>query len=68
MRNLYLTAINSRFKWLAKNPEIGKSRDDIKNGYLSYPEGRHVVFYRTKISHIEILAILHQNMDYQLHL
>ena len=67
-RNLYISAIHNRFEWLSKNPEIGKSRDDIKNGYLSYPECKHVIFYRDKINHIEILAILHQSMDYQLHL
>lgn len=67
-RNLYIFAINNRFEWLSKNPEIGKSRDDIKKGYLSYPEGKHVIFYKAKINHIEILSILHQSMDYQLHL
>ena len=67
-RNLYITEINNRFEWLSKNPEIGKSREDIKKGYLSYPEGKHVIFYRVKINHIEILVILHQSIDYQLHL
>ncbi len=67
-RNLYISAINSRFEWLSKNPEIGKTREDIKKGYLSYPEGKHVIFYRDKTIHIEILAILHQSMDYELHL
>ena len=67
-RNLYLAALNSRFNWLSENPEIGKCRDDIKDGYLSYPEGKNVIFYRVRMNHIEILAILHQNMDYHIHL
>lgn len=67
-RNLYLTSINSKFIWLAENPNIGKIRDDIKKGYLSYPEGKHTIFYRLNKNHIEILATLHQSMDVKLHL
>jgi len=67
-RNQYLIALDSRFVWLGDNPEFGKSRDEIKEGYLSYPEGRHVIFYRKVSEHIEILGILHQNMDFKQHL
>jgi toxin ParE1/3/4 len=66
-RNIYLTALENRFVWLSENPEIGKSRNEIKEGYFSYPEGKHVVFYRQKNNRIEILAVLHQNMDFQKH-
>ena len=67
-RNQYLTALDSRFRWLGENAEYGKSRDEIKEGYLCYPEGRHVIFYRKVKNHIEILGILHQNMDFKQHL
>ncbi len=68
-RNQYLTALDNRFVWLGNNPELGKDRAEIKDGYLSFPEGRHVIFYRRGISrYIEILGILHQNMDFKLHL
>ncbi len=43
-RNHYLSALDSRFTWLAEDPQLGKSRDEIKAGYRSYPEGQHVIF------------------------
>jgi len=33
-RNVYLTALNDRFIWLAQNPNLGLLRDDIHTGYL----------------------------------
>ncbi|MCP4274022.1 MAG: type II toxin-antitoxin system RelE/ParE family toxin [Gammaproteobacteria bacterium] len=67
-RNQYLIALDSRFIWLGNNPEFGKRRDEINKGYLSYPEGRHEIFYRSVKNQIEILGILHQSMDYKQHL
>lgn len=67
-RNQYLSALDGRFVWLAEEPHFGKSRDEIKPGYLSYPEGQHVIFYRVVNKNIEILGILHQNMDFKQHL
>ena len=59
----YLNALIQRFKWLADNPTLGKARDDIKQGYLCFPEGMHLVFYVIKNSQVEIIGIPHQQMD-----
>jgi len=67
-QNLYLTALDNKFSWLAKNYDVGKARDEIKKRYFSYPEGRHIIFYRIKKESVEILGILHQSMDVKLHL
>ncbi len=67
-RNHYLSALDDRFVWLAEDPQFGKSRDEIKAGYRSYPEGQHVIFYRELKGDIEVLGILHQNMDFKQHL
>lgn len=66
-RNLYLSDIDKRMAWLAENPQLGKSRDDIKPHYLSFPEGQHVIFYREVKGNVEILGILHQSMDFKKH-
>ena len=66
-RNQYLVALDQRFNWLSNNPDVGKSRNEIKDGYLSFPEGRHVIFYRQRNTNIEILGILHQDMDFKQH-
>jgi toxin ParE1/3/4 len=60
----YIEGIISRFGWLAKHPQLGKPRTDIKPGYLCFPEGQHLIFYRRQDSNIEILAVVHQRMDY----
>lgn len=67
-RTIYLTAMNNRFEWLSEYPNAGMRRDELGDGFLSYPEGKHVIFYRKKAQWIEILAILHQSMDFRKHL
>ncbi|MDN3638762.1 type II toxin-antitoxin system RelE/ParE family toxin [Simiduia curdlanivorans] len=62
-RNLYLKSIEARFKWLAENPQLGKHRTDICEGYHGFPEGQHVVFYLFSSSTIDIIGIPHKEMD-----
>lgn len=59
----YLRALLARFEWLSLNPLLGKSRDEIKPGYYSFPEGSHVIFYRPNHHGIDVIGILHQRMD-----
>jgi toxin ParE1/3/4 len=62
-RNQYLRNIEARFLWLAKNPLLGKHRTDINEGYYSFPEGQHVVFYLIGSRSIDIIGIPHKAMD-----
>ncbi|MGZ5884459.1 MAG: type II toxin-antitoxin system RelE/ParE family toxin [Burkholderiaceae bacterium] len=59
----YIRLMISRFSWLAENPQLGKRRDDIKSGYHSFPEGRHMIFYIITENGIDIIGIPHQRMD-----
>lgn len=59
----YIQQILSRFKWISKNPTLGKARDDVKHGYFAFPEGMHVVFYMISNNHIEIIGTPHRSMD-----
>ena len=47
-RNKYLINLNQCFERLAENPKLAKLRDDIKHGYRSYPQGKHVIFFVRK--------------------
>ena len=67
-RKNYLKSIVMRFGWIAKNPLLGKIRDDIKVSYRSYQEGRHVVFYTIDGDAVHIIGVLHENMDFGRHL
>lgn len=64
----YLSQLEQRFEWLAENPEAGKNRDDVKKEYRSYPEGRHVIFYRIREDLVEVLGVVHQSEDIEYHL
>ena len=58
-----MRALDRRFHWLAENPALGRPRPDVKEGYFSYPEGRHVIFYLIREGGIDIIGIPHQRMD-----
>jgi len=62
-RNTYLKNFENQFHWLAENPLLGKHRPDICEGYYSYPQGNHVIFYLIGQESIEIIGIPHKEMD-----
>lgn len=62
-RNQYLVALNKRFLWLAQNPLRGRPRDGVGEGYRSYPQGAHLIFYLMRSEGVDIIGIPHQSMD-----
>lgn len=62
-RNQYLKNLENRFAWLAESPYRGRSRPEIGEGYYSFPQGQHVVFYKIRENFIEIIGIPHKQMD-----
>jgi toxin ParE1/3/4 len=67
-RDKYLEAIKGRFLLIRERPTAGASRDEIRPGYRSLTSGRHVIFDRVTEDAIEIVRILHANMDLHRHL
>jgi toxin ParE1/3/4 len=63
----YIHDLNEAFKGLAKNPEKGRLCEDIRKGYRKYLIGKHVFFYWEIDKGIEVVRILHQNMDIDKH-
>lgn len=64
----YLLSITNRFAWLADQPGLGRKRDDIKEGYFSFPEGEHIIFYKITDDIVDIIGIPHHSMDVFSHL
>ncbi len=60
----YLSQSEQRFEWLAESPQSGKKRDGVKEGYRSYPEGRHIIFYRITEDGMEVIGVPHQSEDH----
>lgn len=62
-RNLYLKQLETRFEWLSESPLLGKHRTDIQEGFYSFPQSEHVVFYLIRIEGIDIIGVPHKEMD-----
>ena len=63
-RNTYLKEVDQVFRALAKNPLIGRSCDDIREGYRKFPHGGHVIYYKhLSEGELLIVRILHMTMD-----
>ena len=68
-RNTYLKAIDRVFHSLAKNPVIGRTCDEVREGYRKFPHGSHVIYYmKSSTSELLIVRILHMTMDVDAHL
>ena len=59
----YLSELEICFIELAKYPELGKARPEIKMGYRSFVKNHHLIFYRYHQERIEIIRVLHERMD-----
>jgi len=64
----YLKSLFACFEDLAENPHLGRQRDEVKAGYRSFPQGRHVLFYLVVPDGIEVIGIVHQSADVDSHL
>jgi toxin ParE1/3/4 len=52
---------------LAMQPSLGRSCEEIRDGYRKFHSGSHVLFYRRVEGGIEIIRILHERMDIDRH-
>ncbi len=65
-RNLYLKQLDDCFQKLAENPNMGINSDYIKEGYYKFPQGSHLIFYKsTSKRSITIVRVLHKSMDFE---
>jgi toxin ParE1/3/4 len=59
----YLNQLDMAIEGLGANPELGKQRTEIREGLRSFPQERHVIFYRVLSEQIRIVRILHCRRD-----
>jgi toxin ParE1/3/4 len=63
-RNTYLKEVDQVFRTLAKNPKMGRSCDEIREGYRKIPHASHVIYYKQEDEEtVLIVRILHMMMD-----
>lgn len=63
----YIREIQAAIERVGQDPVRGRSREDVREGYRSYPIGSHVVFYLTHADRVDVVQILHQRMDFGRH-
>ena len=64
----YIGQLHRGMETIANDPRKGRRCDNIRQGYLRYSVGAHVLFFRIADGRIEIVRVLHQSMDFARHL
>ncbi|WP_328412452.1 type II toxin-antitoxin system RelE/ParE family toxin [Nocardia sp. NBC_00403] len=64
----YLRELQHTIKRIAVNPCIGRACDEIRPGYLELVAGSHTLFHRVTDGVVDVVRVLHQRMDVDLHL
>lgn len=64
----YIREIQDAIERVAADPDRGRARDEIREGYRSYAIGSHAVFYIPTSDCVDIIRVLHQRMDTSRHL
>jgi toxin ParE1/3/4 len=61
----YYNIILDEIEFIAENPNDGKDYNSVRKGYLRSKVKSHFIFYKinTKENLVEIIRILHQQMD-----
>jgi len=59
----YTSQFSTVFHQLTQEPELGRTRNEIKNGLRSFVQNKHIVFYRVQKDHIRIVRVLHGRSD-----
>lgn len=63
-RNAYLKEMDQVFRSLARNPQPGRTSDEVREGYRKFPHGSHVIYYKQPSENeLMIVRILHATMD-----
>lgn len=63
----YVQELDKQFHALAARPKKGKLRPELAENLRSFPQGRHIIYYRAQTGKnapkIVIIGILHARMD-----
>jgi toxin ParE1/3/4 len=63
----YIGGLIDTIEVLGADPLRSREADDVRPGYRRQNAGSHVIFFKLKPGHIEIVRILHQRMDFDEH-
>jgi toxin ParE1/3/4 len=64
----YIDEINAAVASLSSNPERGIRRDGARAGYRALFVNHHAIYYKLSSATVEIVRVLHEQMDPDRHL
>ncbi len=59
----YLYGLEQCLQLLADNPNLGRTCDELRQGYQRHEYESHIIFYRKRKNDIFIATIIHQSRD-----
>lgn len=60
---VYVDALQGRLTELAHQPRVGRQRDELAEGLLSFPFESHIIFYRHAQFGITVIRIPRKRQD-----
>ena len=60
----FIALLQQHFQLLGRNPYLGRSRNELRRDYRSFPVGPYVVLYRVLSNGIEVMHVLHGKRDF----
>lgn len=64
----YFDSLEAGISEIRRNPEAGRSRESLRQGYWSKTIEHHVVFYTFNEHEVRVRRVLHEVMDFGEHL
>lgn len=64
----YMNALRDTLKGIAGGTVAMRRRDDVRLGIQMATSGRHCIFFESDEVRVLILRVLHDRMDYRVHL
>jgi len=62
-KSQYLDAIREKFEEILQTPGLGAPRDYVRPGLRACPAGAHMIYYRETATAVDVLRVLHQQID-----
>jgi toxin ParE1/3/4 len=59
----FIDKISETMELLARQPGVGRHREELAQGIQSFPVGRYIIFYRVVVGTVEIVRVLHGARD-----
>jgi toxin ParE1/3/4 len=59
----FIDRLTHHFGLLGENPYAGRTRDELRPGYRSFPVGAYVIFYRVAKPGVQVLHVVHGRRD-----